>query len=311
MFRKSSKRLVLVVATRQRQALELLTTLDLPHERREALTTAGLYQALPGAHLAIVDLADVAESPAISRERLAQVLANTLTVSGADFAAQPAVYLDQARASSSLAGALPARCIALAGLSGGVGKTTLGLALARHFRHSTGLPAAVIELSTGPSGLLALLADGQPWPHAYEVVSQGKDWPRWEGITLAGMAWETARLLAAERLLAAWQVLKEQHVLTLIDAPAYHPLWPQAAALADRLWLVADGRPDALANAAWLREHEHPQGEILLNRAGLAAQLALPVKPLTDLPDVGRSAQVFPQKLGRRLMGLAYPGWRA
>jgi hypothetical protein len=312
MFNRKPKRLTLVVATRDRRALEALHQIDLPLERREALTTNGLYQALPGAHLAIVDLAEVAESPTMSRERLAQVLANTLAVSGAVFAAQPAHYLDQARAASSLAGALPARCVALAGLSGGVGKTTLALSLAKFFRKTTGLPAAVIELSTGPSGLLALLApDDQTWPHLYEAVSQGKPWPTWEGVTLAGMAWDTARLLTDERVQAAWQALASQHVLTVIDAPAYHPHWPLAAVLADRIWLVADGRPDALANAVWLLEREPRKAELLLNRGGLAAQIALPVKPLADLPEVGRAAQAFPSKLGQRLMTLAYPGWKS
>ena len=318
MFKRKPKRLTLVVATRDRRVLDALhrLTLSAPLERREALTTDGLYRALPGAHLVIVDLADVAESPAMSRERLAQILANTLTVGGADFAVQPEYYLDQARAASSLAGALPARCVALAGLSGGVGKTTLALSLARHFHQKTRLPAVVIELSTGPSGLLALLAkEDQAWPHLYEAVSQGKPWPTWEGVTLAGMAWDTARLLSNERVQAAWQALVNQHVLTVIDAPAYHPHWPLAAALTDRVWLVADGRPDALANAIWLLERDqdrdHQQADLLLNRGGLAAQIALPVKPIADLPDVGRAAQSFPSRLGQRLMALAYPGWKA
>ncbi len=312
MFKRKPKRLTLVVATRDRWALEALHQIDLPLERREALTTAGLYQALPGAHLVIVDLTEVAEAPTMSRERLAQVLANTLSVSSAEFAAQPAHYLDQARAASALSGALPARCVALAGLSGGVGKTTLAVSLAKFFRQTTGLPAAVIELSAGPSGLLSLLAkDDQSWPHLYESVSQGKAWPTWEGVTLGGMARDTARLLTVERVQAAWQSLASQHVLTVIDAPAYHPHWPLASTLADRIWLVSDGRPDALANAVWLLEREQQHGDLLLNRGGLAAQIALPIKPLADLPDVGRAAQNFPAQLGRRLMALAYPGWRS
>ena len=91
MFHRKPKHLTLVIATRDRRALDALNQIDLPLERREALTTGGLYQALKGAQIAIVDLNDVAESPAISRERLAQVLTNTLAVTGAEFAAQPEV----------------------------------------------------------------------------------------------------------------------------------------------------------------------------------------------------------------------------
>jgi len=312
MFKRKDRNLTLVVATRDRRALDALNQIDLPLERREALTTGGLYQALKGAQIAIVDLNDVAESPAISRERLAQVLANTLAVTGAEFAAQPERYLDQARAASGLTGTLPPRCIAFAGLSGGVGKSTLTLSLAKFFRQTTGLPTAVIELSTGPSGLLALLAqDDCEWPHLYEVVSQGKAWPTWAGVTLAGMAWDTARLLSDERVSAAWQALTSQHILTVIDAPAYHPHWPIAVSLADRICVVSDGRPDALANAAWLVQHDGAEREILLNRGGLAAKIALPIKPIADLPDVGRAALSFPPQLGRKLMSIAYPGWHA
>ena len=313
MFLRKQTKLIVVVATRQRDALAALTAVtDLPVTRREALTTDGLYQALTGAHLAIVDLADVAESAGLDRTRMAAVLANTLTATGADFAARPAHYLDQARAASGLAGALPARCVALAGLSGGVGKSTLALSLARYFRQRTGLPAAVIELSTGPSGLLALLAkDDQAWPHLYEVVSQAKTWPIWEGVTLAGMAWETARLLSDEQVRAAWQAIKDRHVLTVVDAPAYHPAWSLAQRLADRVLYVADGRADALANAVWLLSQDGDKGSVFLNRGGLAARLALPQPPVIDLPDVGRAAQTFSPELGRRLMPIIYPGWKA
>ena len=313
MFLRKQTQLIVVVATRQRDALATLAAVtDVPVTRREALTTDGLYRALSGAHLAIVDLADVAESTGLDRARMAAVLANLLTATGADFAARPTHYLDQARAASGLSGALPARCVALAGLSGGVGKSTLALSLARYFRHKTGLPAAVIELSTGPSGLLALLArDDQAWPHLYEVVSQAKTWPIWEGVTLGGMAWETARLLTDAQILAAWRTITDQHILTVIDAPAYHPAWPLAQQLADRVLYVADGRADALANAVWLLSQDDDKGSVLLNRGGLAARVALPQAPVIDLPDVGRSASTFGPELGRRLMPIIYPGWKA
>lgn len=105
--------------------------------------------------------------------------------------------------------------------------------------------------------------------------------------------------------------LQAQHILTVIDAPAYHPHWPLAQRLADHVLYVSDGRPDALANAVWLLSHDGATGSLLLNRGGLAAKLALPQAPLIDLPDVGRAASTFGPQLGQRLMPIIYPGWRS
>ena len=178
MLRRKPAKVVVVVATRQRAALEALNQAMSTHpemERREALTTGGLYQALKGAHLVVTDVDDLTESANLNRERLIQVLANTVAVSGSEFARNPVEYLDRARVASGLTGILPPRSVAFAGLSGGVGKSTLSLSLARFFRQKTGLPTAVIELSCGPSGILALLSkEEQDWNHIYEVVSQGK-----------------------------------------------------------------------------------------------------------------------------------------
>jgi hypothetical protein len=313
---RRTRRVRIVVATRDSQALAALEqaagSLDL--ERREALSTEGLYRALPGAHLAVVDPEALVESPGMSRERLAQVLdgADVAVVSGPAFAADPQVHLDRARAASGLAEALPARAVAFTGLTGGVGKTTLALSLARYFRRRTGLPAVVIELSSGPSGLLALLGRGEE-AHLYETITQGKEWPAWNGVRLAPMEWESAELLPEERVSEAWGTLRDGHVLTVFDAPAYHPLWPLAARLAGEAFVVADSRPDALAAAVYLAsrdQDEETQARVLLNRGGLPARLALDRPPAAALPDVGRAARSFPDRLGRPLMRLAYAGWR-
>lgn len=309
-FSKRSPRVTVLVATRSRLALEVLDAAagDLDLERREALSTEGLYQELPGAHLVIVDLHGLTESPGMSRDRLAQVLGegDVAVVDGQAFAQDPQTWLDQARAASGLSSALPARTVAFTGLSGGVGKTTLSLSLAKTFRQETGLTVALIELSSGPSGLLALVGD-EEMAHLYEIVTQGRDGPTWGGVTLVPMDWPTARLLDVEQVEAAWHSLQEQHVLTIFDAPAYHPLFPSVDELADQIIAVTDGRPDALASATHLVQQ---RGHLLLNRAGMAAQLTLDQKPAARLPDVGGSAQNFPPRLGKRLMPVVYPGWK-
>jgi hypothetical protein len=322
------RRITVIVATRNGGALAALEEAgkDLPLARREALSTDGVYRALPGAHLAVVDLDALVESPGVPRERLVQVFAGSglVVTDGQAFAADPARYLNQARAASGLAEALPGRRVAFTGLSGGVGKTTLALSLASHFRRRTGLPVVVVELCPGPSGLLALVGEGDGQSHLYEVTTQGKGWPVWNGVTLAPMDWQTARLLEREQVAEAWRALADTHVLAVFDGPASHPLWPTAAQLVDAIFAVADGRPDALASAAYLASQGAVLGrtegpspneddgrpQILLNRGGVAARLALGHAPAVTLPDVGRSARGFPARLGRPLMRLIYPGWR-
>lgn len=306
-----AKRVTVVVATRHRPALRALAQAaeDLPLTRREAITTQGVYDALPGAHLVILDR-DAVRETTISRQRLVAALEDgVVAATGPAFAAEPERFLDRARAASGLAGALPPRTVAFSGLSGGVGKTTLSLSLARAFRQATGLPVGVIELCSGPSGLLALLGDRE-LSHLYEVATQGAAWPEWSGITLAPMDWETARLLDEAQVAEAWQGVRAHHILTLLDAPAYHPLWGVAEAMAERVFVVADRRPDALAAAVYLASRDGGGRRILLNRAGVAARLALEADPAARLPDVGEAARRFPLKLGRRLMPVVYPGWR-
>lgn len=305
MFGRSS-RLVVVVATRHPGALAALEGVG-DIERREALTTGGLYQALPGAHLVVADLDALAESPEFSRGRMAQVLASSgaITVDGANFAASPTEWLARAGAASGIPGALPPVAVAFASLSGGVGKTTLSFSLARYFRERTGLPVAVVELSNGPSAFSALLSLDRRGGHIYEVASQGKAWYSWNGITLAAMDWRFARMLSPGEIEDAWRSLIATHILTIFDAPAYHPLYPVVERLA-RAVVISDGRPDALANAVFLAGKE---GKILVNRGGLTARLTLDRPPVAVIPYVD-NASSYPASIGRRLMQVVYPGWK-
>ena len=306
---RRKKRVTVVVATRNPEALAALNQDDWKIKRREALTTDGAYRALDGAHLAVVDLNDLIETEDFTRDRLASVLegADVEAVDGATFAADPVRWLELAQERSGIAGALPARVVALTGLSGGVGKTTLALSLARHFRNETRLPVAVCELCMGPSSLLALVGS-QDDAHLYEVATQDLSWPTWEGVTLAPMDWATARLVPEAQVRDLWAKICEQHTLTIFDAPAYHPLWPAVLELASRVYVVSDGRPDALAAALYLTQEDGHK--LLVNRGGVAARIQLETEPAAFLPDVGRAANQYPSRLGSRMMRVVYPGWR-
>jgi hypothetical protein len=313
--KRKNKSIVVVVATRHPGALAALGQYSaLPIEQREALTSEGLYRALPDAHLVLADLPDLVECGDVGCDRLAQVLetADVVAVSGAEFAAGPSTYLDRARAASGLAEALPSRSVALTGLSGGVGKTTCAISLARHFRQRTSLPVAVVEMTLGPSALEALLGGTQDLPHLYEVATQDAKWPVWEGITLAPMDWPTAQLLEHQIVARVWERLRESHVLTIFDGPAFHPLWLDAAVpLLDTAYAVSDARPDALVSALhFAAQDDGVPAHVLLNRGDITARIAMPQAPVANLPNVGGKANQYPPRLGRELMKLVYPGWR-
>jgi len=307
MFGKKHKRITVAVATRHPGALAALEDAGNDIEVREAMTTGGLYRALPGAHLAVVDPELLTET-SVTREQVSRLLRDMLCVSGADFAADPDEWLARARLASGLGlETLPARVVALTSLSGGVGKTTLSLSLARYLR-SRGVSVAVAELTVGPSAFQALMTDGY-FPHIYEVATQGKAWATWNGITIAPMDWRSAQMLSSEQARRVWSELVTGHVVTLFDAPAYHPFWPVAEEICHTVLVVADSRPDSLANALFLSETTDGRARIVLNRSGFSARLM--VEASAVVPDVGSDARGFPPSLARRLAPVVYPGWRA
>ena len=318
---KRDPRLVVVVATRHDEALAALAELGqakdtgITLEQREAFTTGGVYDALPGAHLAVVDLPGLVETGGVGRGQLATTLVRQGVVPHADgeqFAADPETWLETARAALGVPAALPPRTAAFVGLSGGVGKTTLALDTAVHFRDKLNLPAAVVELSFGPGGQAALL--GHPeWPHLYEIVTQGAPPPTWRGVTLVPMTWDTARLLSPEQVSGRFQEVARRHILTLVEGHAAHPFWPALRPLCQAIYVVSDGRLDALAGAVYLadleRQHDgHGSVQLVLNRAGALARLGR-LEPAVSLPAVGRPDR-FEGKLGRRMMPALYSGWK-
>ena len=308
MLGRKRKRIIVVMATRHPGALAALENAGGDVEVREAMTTGGLYRSLPGAHLAVVDPELLTET-SVTREQVSRLLQDMLCVSGADFAANPDEWLARARLASGLGlETLPARVVALTSLSGGVGKTTLSLSLARYLR-SRGITVAVAELTVGPSALQTLMTDGY-FPHIYEVTTQNKTWATWNGITIAPMDWRSAQLLTTDQAGRVWSELTTGHVVTIFDAPAYHPFWPVVEKLCHVVLAIADPRPDSLANALFLSETTDGKARIVLNRSGLSVRLMVE-NPAAVVPDVGSDARGFPPSLARRLAPVVYPGWRA
>ena len=304
--------LVVVVATRAAGVIpaleEAATHLEKVRlEQREAISAAGTYQNLKGAHLVVVDTSDLVGTEQ-EHSRLAIALEDSphlIVVEGRTFVLNAQGYLEQAVAVTGLGEMLPPRSVAFTSLSGGVGRTTLALATARAFREATHLPAAVVELSPGPSALYALTgAEGVSG--IYQVIEQGNKFPVWHDITLAGMNWELARLLSEEKITALWQTLLQKHVFVVFDAPAWHPLFAQVTA--ETFFVLSNDRLDAQVSAAGLLERLLQNGQaaqVGLNRAGVAGRLSLPVKAAFDLKT---ARNVW--KLGTPILKVIYPGWR-
>jgi len=311
MFRRK-RDLIVVVATHQPGVVAALeqasaTLTDVKLVRREAVSLDGAYEALHNSHLAIIDPAQLApgrETVTVQALESALDTGSLITVSGAAFLADAATYLELALATTGLGTMLPPRAVAFTALSGGVGKTTLALATALAFHRATHLPAAVIELTPGPSALLA--QTGATGADLYRAVTQGEDYPVWRGITLVPMAWDTVRLLPPEQVLGAWRAVQNAHIYVAWDAPAWQPLWNLVEA--QRTFVLADGRPEAQGAAlhllARLREEER-DAVLGLNRAGIGGTLALPEKAVFALKQARD-----PLTLGPQVLRAVYPGWR-
>lgn len=304
--------LIVVIATRQPEVVAALeqaaaTLTDVKLARREAVSLDGAYEALHGAHLAIVDPGQLVPGRgAVSVGSLEAALdtGSLITVSGAAFLADAATYLELALATTGLGAMLPPRAVAFTALAGGVGKTTLALGTALAFHRATHLPAAVIELTPGPSALLA--QTGAAGADLYRAVTQGEGYPVWRGATLVPMAWDTVRLLPPEQVLSVWRAVQNAHIYVAWDAPAWHPLWELVEV--QRTFVLADQRPEAQGGALHLlaRLREEARDAVLgLNRAGIGGALALPEKAAFAL----RHAR-DPLALGPQVLRAVYPGWR-
>lgn len=145
-----------LVATSQVQVHTALESIA-PYQASEAVTTRGVYHALPQAQLAIVELESLIEEQ-VPRDTLVEILnrSSVAWTSPENFLADPATWRAHALAASGHFASFPPATAALTSYSGGVGKTTLSLDAAVAFAARTHLPTAVVEFPYGPSALRAI-----------------------------------------------------------------------------------------------------------------------------------------------------------
>ena len=216
----------------------------------------------------------------------------------AAFLADPQRWLAEGQAFGGAVRSLPPRLVAFTALaSGGVGKTTLTLGLALTVAQRTHLPVAILELTQGASGFLAVLDPGgflaDP-PDAYTLATQGGEPAGWQRgrteLTVVPMDGRQGALLTANDCTALLARLRAGHALTVVDAVQPHALWPAIQAAADHIFVVAAAdRPDTVANAQLLAgEQDDPRMAVVINQAGrldrLASRVAQPERPLIAIP---------------------------
>lgn len=281
----------------------------------EAISTGVAYANLQGCALAIVDIDDLIVSPEVSREMLGRTLVQSgiQAVRSFEFIANPTNWLGQAAVSVGQMDMLAPCRVMLTGYSGGTGKTTLSLNLARYVTGQLHLPAVVVEVTSGVSSIQALTDPAMP--DLYDVLTQNSRIGSWESISLLPMNYSSARLLLnrVDDVRALLKELSILHVVTIVDAHGTNPFCNIFQAEMDLILVVSDPRLDAVANGfdmiETIRQAGHvPVSGVINKMNALGDRLALSHIKMQPLPLVGRPE--CDPRLAELLLPMIYPGWK-
>jgi hypothetical protein len=312
--KKQDPDLVVLVASAQPR-LDVLETLGQHgvQQIKEAFSTRGVLQDLPGVRLVILDkVLPVADTSA-------EILNRTLEMSGFPqidvdgFLTNPEEWLGRARlANAGRISYLPARQVNLVNWSGGVGKTTLAMAICKRFVARTGLPAALLELSMGGSALHARIS--HDLPEFYAIATHKEEPAQWSGVSLYPMDGRTIDVLWEEDAQMVGQVLVEirrKHTLFVVDCFPGHPLFAELARPAAGLvnLVVTSPRDDALLQAHRLMNELPEPKHLVLNMTRNLAERAEGGVALS-LPYNESWAHASDPRLADPLLELVYAGWR-
>ena len=307
-----------LVASSQVQVHEALETIA-PYQATEAVTTRGVYHALPQAQLAIVEIENLIEEQ-VPQETLVAILnrASVPWTTPEDFLADPMTWRAHALSAAGNFASFPPATAALTSYSGGVGKTTLSLDAAVAFAARTKLPTAVVEFPYGPSPLRVItgVADGAGFVDA--VHNERANLPTWRGITLVTVNYnDVGGLLKPEEVAQSFARIQAAHILTIVDSEFPHP-WLEAIARQVRTFLiVAAPRADAWNNAAALSQlmqrtpEIYAHSQVIFNLVdGWGDRLTqMGLERALDLPRI-KNPERLDGRLGMQLLKAIYPYWR-
>jgi hypothetical protein len=308
-----------LVATSQVEVHTALETIA-PYQAMEAVTTRGVYHALPKAQLAIVELDSLIEEE-VPRETLVDILnrSHVPWTTPDDFLADPTTWRAHALAASGNFQSFPPATAALTSYSGGVGKTTLSLDTAVAFAARTKLPTAVVELPYGPSPLRVIAGVGEGAGFVDAVHNPQPRFPTWRGVTLVTVDYhDVGGLLKPEEIAQAFARIQAAHILTLVDSEFPHSWLEAVARQIGHFLIVAAPRADAWNNAAVLKQwmqrvpETYAQPQVVFNMVdGWGDRLTqLGLERALDLPRI-KNPERFDGRLGAQLLRTIYPYWRS
>jgi hypothetical protein len=284
---------------------------------RETFTTRGVIRGLPDADLVV--LGEVIPVWDVARELMQNTLeATRIPVTSPDqMLAQPEEWIASARlANRKKLQYLPARFVLVGGWAGGVGKSSLALAVAKRFRERN-LPTAFLEASEGGSYLVSRL--GPQLSSLYNVIT-GEDTPsEWEGVKLYPIDHRASQVLAEDpRLPDFLAELKKGYTLVVVDASPSHPFWPRLLDLATTILVVTAPREESLFQAETLLKELEPvrasrpelKVHLIMNmvrtmgeRIGMSGMVG------AAIPFNERAAAQLDPKMADPVLNLLYPGW--
>ena len=329
-----------LVATSQIAVHEALETIA-PYQATEAVTTRGVYHALPKVQLAIVEIKSLIEEE-VPRETLVEILNRShipwTTPEG--FLSDPMTWRAHALAASGNFQSFPPATAALTSYSGGVGKTTLSLDAAVHFASRTKLPTAIVEFPYGPSALRVItgvtagsgfvdVVHNDPSTDTFASLSAGltlskgeglrTQLPTWRGVTLVTVNYDdVGGLLKPEEVVQSFERIQAAHILTIVDSEFPHPWLEIIARHIGTFIIVAAPRADAWNNAAALKQwmerapEMYAQSQVVFNLVdGWGDRITqMGLERTMDLPRI-KNPERLDGRLGTQLLRAIYPYWRS
>jgi cellulose biosynthesis protein BcsQ len=211
---------------------------------------------------------------------------------------------------------LPSRFVLVAGWAGGVGKSTIALAIAKRFRERN-LPTAFLEASEGGSYLVSRF--GSQLHSLYDVITGESEASEWAGIKLHPIDYRASQVLSEDKRMPDFlAALKQGYTLVMVDASPNHPFWPRLLDLATTILVVTSPREDSLFQAETLLKELQPirtarpdlQVHLIMNmvrtlgeRVGMSGLVA------ASIPYDERMANQLDPRMADPILNLLYPGW--